>query len=62
MKSFYESLEFQKVKDIIVTLAKTEVGKEKINNLEIILDQSQLQCDLLVLEHNAIDLYQYPLM
>ena len=38
MKSFYESLEFQKVKDIIVTLAKTEVAKEKINNLEIILE------------------------
>lgn len=59
MKSFYESLEFQKVKDIIVTLAKTEVGKEKINNLEIILEQNQLQNELDILKEMHSFLSRY---
>ena len=59
MKSFYESLEFQKVKDIIVTLAKTEVAKEKINNLEIILDQNELQKELDILKEMHSFLSRY---
>ena len=35
MKSFYESLEFQKVKDIIVTLAKTEEVESQLQQRAI---------------------------
>lgn len=59
MKSIYESLEFKKVTDIIASYTKTEVGKEKINNLELILDQNQLTNELDTLKemHSFISRY-----